>query len=538
MPIIGVDIGGTKCTVTLAGGDGRPAASRRIATGPPDPTLENIAHAVAELLTPAADDDLPIFGVACGGPLDAAAGLILSPPNLPGWDRIAVLSFLHQKFGGRGYLMNDANAGALAEWRFGAGRGKRNLVFLTLGTGLGGGIICDGRLIEGADGNAGEIGHVRLSEEGPIGYGKRGSAEGWCSGGGIARRVADGIETGELPADWPHRDAKAVVEAARGGDSHASRIIAEAGRRLGQTLAMLIDVLNPERIVLGSLFVRAADLIAGPLRDGLAAEALPASLAACEITAAELGEDLPQYQGIAVAEYWLDLEQNTASRGRHPPGLHFNARAAERSLADTDARPNLPESLLADTRSAVHLLAECVAGGGKILLCGNGGSAADAEHFAGELLKRFETPRPRPPLTGLDPALIARLEQAIPAIPLTGFTSLRTAVANDTDPAVDYAQLVSALGRPGDALVAISTSGDSANVCLAAEVARSMGMRVLALTGGGGGRLAGLADGCISAPGRSVAHIQELHLPVYHAISRALEAGFFGAGEASPSEPF
>lgn len=218
-----------------------------------------------------------------------------------------VVEFVEERLGGRAFLMNDANAGALAEWQSGAGRGRRHVVFLTLGTGFGAGIISGGRLLQGATGQAGEIGHVRLCEDGPLGYRKRGSAEGWCSGGGIAARVADLVEAGRLPGDWPHRDAKAVVEAARTGDADAGAILDEAGRRLGQALAILVDLLNPEVIVLGSLYVRAADLIEVPMRETLQREALPASLAACTIEPARLGERLPEYQALAVARYHLGL---------------------------------------------------------------------------------------------------------------------------------------------------------------------------------------------------------------------------------------
>jgi len=182
-----------------------------------------------------------------------------------------------------------------------------------------------------------------------------------------------------------------------------------------------------------------------------------------------------------------------------------------------------------DIERAFALLRDCYAGGGKALVCGNGGSAADAEHWSGELLKSFVRKRPlaADARRGLSARLAEGLQGALPMIPLTGFLSFRTAFANDADPELVFAQLVWALGRPGDVLVALSTSGDSANVCLAAEAASARGMRTVALTGETGGRLAELADVCIRTPARETHLVQELHMPVYHCLSLMLEDAFF-----------
>ncbi len=174
--------------------------------------------------------------------------------------------------------------------------------------------------------------------------------------------------------------------------------------------------------------------------------------------------------------------------------------------------------------------------GCKLLLCGNGGSAADCEHIAGELLKGFERSRPlraelRSALAAQGPegeALARRLQQALPAISLTGHPSFTSAWANDVDPNLGFAQLVVALGNAGDVLLAISTSGEARNVTLAACAARALGMTVIGLSGGDGGALAPLCDVCVTLPGGSVAEIQELHRPAYHYLCRAVEAHFFG----------
>ena len=207
-------------------------------------------------------------------------------------------------FGERDWLMNDTNAGLLAEWQFGAGRGTKNMVFLTHVTGFGAGLILDGRLYEGTTGDAGEVGHVRLSEDGPVGFHKAGSIEGFCSGNGIARLArlrgyGDGSTT-----------ARKIAEAARNGDNAALAIYEESERHLGQGLALIIDILNPECIVLGSMNVRCGDLLEKPMREVLEREALPSALKACRIVPAQLGKRLGEYQAIAVAMYHLREQSN------------------------------------------------------------------------------------------------------------------------------------------------------------------------------------------------------------------------------------
>ncbi|MCE5270864.1 SIS domain-containing protein [bacterium] len=183
-----------------------------------------------------------------------------------------------------------------------------------------------------------------------------------------------------------------------------------------------------------------------------------------------------------------------------------------------------------DIQSAFEILRDCFAAGGKLLLCGNGGSAADCEHISGELLKGFVSRRPlgEAERAALGEPLAAKLQGALPAIPLTGFSAFSTAFGNDVDPEYCFAQLVWALGRPGDTLLGITTSGNSANVLHAASAARARGMAVLGLTGSGGGKLAGLAGVTIRVPETTVHLVQQLHLPVYHALCLMLEEEFFG----------
>lgn len=200
-------------------------------------------------------------------------------------------------------------------------------------------------------------------------------------------------------------------------------------------------------------------------------------------------------------------------------------------LADLLARRPELIGLADDIRAAHGLFMDCYRGGGTALFCGNGGSAADSEHWAGELLKGFESRRPLAAgqRLGLDEAIAGKLQCGLPAIPLTGFPALRTAVANDIDPVLEFAQLVQAFGRPGWLFVGISTSGNAGNVCAAAQVARARGLRVLGLTGVGGGRLAALSDVCLRAPSARTCEAQEYHLPIYHTLCLMLEDALFGA---------
>ena len=304
MTIIGLDIGGTKCAVARAGENGVAHELARVPTGAPGPTLDALFAAIEQ----AAPGDSPVFGVSCGSPLNARTGVILSPPNLAGWDQIPVVSQLVARFGGEAHLMNDANAGALAEWMHGAAAGCRDVVFLTFGTGMGAGLVLNGRLYEGASGDAGEVGHMRLAEDGPVGYGKAGSFEGLCSGGGIARLAQEvarerGGEVAFNPGSIGDITAQHVAQAAERGDDVATSLLATVGESLGRGLAVLVDVLNPQIIVLGSIYVRSQQFIEPAMRRTLEAEALPQSLRACRVVPAALGDEIGNYAAIAVARY-------------------------------------------------------------------------------------------------------------------------------------------------------------------------------------------------------------------------------------------
>jgi glucokinase len=269
-----------------------------------------------ESLLDAKDEKAGAIGISCGGPLDQDRGIILSPPNLPGWDEIHITEYFTERTGIPAYLYNDANAGALAEWKYGAGKGCKDLVFITCGTGLGAGLILDGRLYSGASGQAGEIGHLRLMDYGPPGYGKLGSLEGFCSGGGIAKLARSMVEAelqqGRAPAFCPSFEAmgaitaKTVGDAAERGDPLARRIYEEVGKKLGLGLSVVIDVINPEIIIIGSIFTRSRDLLWPAAQEVIEREALPLARRACRVEPSMLGDAIGDYAALAAAQYGIE----------------------------------------------------------------------------------------------------------------------------------------------------------------------------------------------------------------------------------------
>lgn len=311
MKLLGLDIGGTKCAAVTANWDGERLQILKKEKCPTDHSVS--PEAMLERLFALADGILDgksdAVGISCGGPLDSAHGVILGPPNLPGWDDVPVTALAARHFGAPAHLQNDANACAVAEWKFGAGRGTRNMIFLTFGTGLGAGLILDGQLYSGTNDNAGECGHLRLERFGPVGYGKQGSFEGFCSGGGLAQlgcaMARERVQRGVCPAYYQNGEAgvtaKAIADAARAGDETALEVYRVCGEYLGRGLAVLIDLLNPQRIVLGSIFARSGDLLRESMEQSLRGEALAASAACCQIVAAELGESIGDYAALATA---------------------------------------------------------------------------------------------------------------------------------------------------------------------------------------------------------------------------------------------
>lgn len=296
---IGFDVGGTKCATSVGEcAEDSVKIIRREEFPTAGLTWQQTLERFAELAASVGKFDN--IGISCGGPLDSATGVVMSPPNLPGWDDVPVVKFFADRFGVPVRLQNDANACAFAEWKFGAGRGTRNMVFMTFGTGLGAGIVIDGKLYSGTNDNAGEIGHIRLAPTGPVGYNKAGSAEGFCSGAGMAklariRAEEKGIQLGE---DF---SAKELFRRVREGDEFCTAVFRESAAHLATILAYTIDILNPEVIVLGGVFMRQADLFMKELEPILEREALPLARKVCRIVPAALSENVGDYAALAVA---------------------------------------------------------------------------------------------------------------------------------------------------------------------------------------------------------------------------------------------
>ncbi len=542
---LGLDVGGTKCAVLLARVDRGIHFIDKIRF---DTHSEKGFDYAYNLLCASMEEILKrnnldfsrvnAIGVSCGGPLDSRSGVVLCPPNLPGWVNIPLRQMLSDKYGVPAFIQNDANACALVEWKLGAGRGTQNMIFLTMGTGMGGGVIAEGQLLRGHTDMGGEIGHLRLTEDGPVGFGKAGSFEGYTSGGGIGRQAQqltrEMIAAGNPPA-WT-RDGhseeeitcKLIADYARAGDADAIRFFQHIGRMLGKGLALLVDSFNPECIVIGSIFVRCEELLRPAMEEELRKEAIEFSLNGLRVVPAGTGEALGDLASIMVALHEMGIDPMATGAEDNPQVLAHYDRLFERY-------PQL-EGNRTEIMEAYVMLRDCYLGGGKVMVAGNGGSCADSEHIVGELMKGFLLKRPFPEsakariranTSELLPDAADLLQQGLPAIALTGHNALSTAVTNDLDPSLAIAQQAAGYGRAGDVLIGISTSGNAKNIALAVGVAKSMGIKTLGLTGGTGGRLKAACDCAIVVPGNQPADVQELHLPVYHTLCAMLEARFF-----------
>ena len=313
---IGIDVGGTKTAIVISANPPAVLGRTAFATLPhkgADRALKLAKEGIRRLL---AQQGLGIsaikrIGVSCGGPLDRIQGIIQSPPNLPTWDNVPIKAIMEEEFGAECQVENDANAGAVAEHRFGAGKGTQNMVFLTMGTGLGAGIITDGHLYHGTNDLAGEVGHIRLTRTGPVGHNKAGSAEGWASGGGMAQLATQAVARAaknkqqtaltKLLHSGKALTARDVGLAAQKGDRVALGILQSTGRRLGAVLSILVDLLNPERIVIGGLAMRLGDLLLEPARSVMRREALAPALVNCEVIPAALDERIGDVAALCVA---------------------------------------------------------------------------------------------------------------------------------------------------------------------------------------------------------------------------------------------
>ncbi len=314
MIVLGFDIGGTKSAVVLAevSPDSISFLGRKEVKTTKiwsDVIDQLIAEGINLFKINGLEGKTFKIGISCGGPLDSEKGIILSPPNLPGWDNVPIVMYIFQKLGVKGKLQNDADACALAEWKYGAGKGYQHLIFLTFGTGLGAGLIINGSLYTGASNMAGEVGHIPLADDGPIGYGKNGSFEGFCSGGGIAQLAKakayelkeQGIRASYIKADIDTITTKDVAESAEEGNPDGLEVFRISGRYFGRGLSILIDILNPEIIIVGSIYVRSGRFLLDEMDKEIKMQALEASRKAVTIVPAQLGEKIGDYGAVVTA---------------------------------------------------------------------------------------------------------------------------------------------------------------------------------------------------------------------------------------------
>ncbi|MDR5710056.1 MAG: ROK family protein [Armatimonadota bacterium] len=290
-----VDLGATNLRVGLVGPEGELVATLRARTPQegPQSVVEAIARLVEELC-PRAQEVPRRMGVGVPGPLSVAEGIVHAPPNLPGWREVPLRALLEERLGVTVILENDANAAAVGEWWRGAARGARHVLYITWSTGIGGGLLVDGRIYRGASDTAGEIGHITVDPLGPLcPCGRRGHLEGIAGGRAIARAAREALARGEPSRLVAVREitAREVAEAARGGDPLARRVLERAARMMGLAVGSMLNLLNPEVVVIGGGVARSWDLLEDPLVRAAREAAFEAPFRAARILVAALEDD-------------------------------------------------------------------------------------------------------------------------------------------------------------------------------------------------------------------------------------------------------
>ena len=311
--VAGIDIGGTKLATVVADNSGKILSKVRrptFADKGPEYAIQLLFEMVDETITKAnlKQEAISGIGVSCGGPLDTKTGIVYSPPNLPGWDAFPLKTRLETEFQIPVTIENDANASALAEYRFGGGRGYNTVLYMTMSTGIGGGIVINGQIFHGANDSAGEVGHQILLPNGPLcGCGKHGCLEAICSGPAIARRAKEAIQkqsntTILALADGHIETVKSehVLAAARQGDALALKLIDETAYYMGWGIANLVNILNPDIVLLGTIAIAAGDLLLQPIRKTVSDFAMARPAEAVKIMPAQLGESLGDLATIAL----------------------------------------------------------------------------------------------------------------------------------------------------------------------------------------------------------------------------------------------
>jgi glucokinase len=307
---LGLDIGGTKLAAGVVDRAGRVHSFAVVPTdaerGPQDGVERLVALGRLVVAKSGLDwADIGAVGIGCGGPLDSARGVLLSPLHLPAWTGVPITDLVEQAYERPATLENDATAGAAGEYRCGAGIGTRNMVYLTISTGVGGGVVLDGRLFRGTTGNGGELGHVTVDWHGrPCrGCGRRGCLEAYVSGTSIAERGREaGLEV---------ETASEVVAAAAAGDPVARAVWDETIEALACGVTSIVNLFEPERVVIGGGVSRAGEQLLAPVRDRVVAGALDPAGRAVEVVRSALGETVGVVGAAAVAYERIELVQSS-----------------------------------------------------------------------------------------------------------------------------------------------------------------------------------------------------------------------------------
>ena len=299
--VIAIDVGGTHLRAAAYAPESQiPLKHQRVKTHAPNEKIFDRMAALVEAIWPG---DVIAIGVSSPGPLDSRTGVVMATPNIKEWRNFPLTANLMKRFGVPAYLDNDANLAGLAEWKFGAGRGHHDVLYLTISTGVGGGVILGDRLLQGHHGLAAELGHVTVSDGGPVcGCGFRGHLEAFSSGTGIERFVADEIAAGTKSALTGKPSAKKIAEAALAGDKLARKAYARAGEYLGIGVANYLHIFDPSIVILGGGVSMSGKLLFEPFEESLQKHVFhPRYLEGLEIRQAELGDDAGLLGALALA---------------------------------------------------------------------------------------------------------------------------------------------------------------------------------------------------------------------------------------------
>lgn len=315
--LFGIDIGGTKIVISLGTSDGQIVGSKRIPSHGrgPDEVMPELFAAGYQLLEAAGitAEQLAAIGIGAPAPADIPQGILTAPVNNPKWRDVPIRDLVANEFKTETFFDNDANAGVLAEWLFGAGIGGNDVIYLTLSTGIGGGIITNGKLVHGKGFFAGEVGHICLDPNGPeCSCGMHGCYEAFCGGVAVAKRVQT-----ELAAQPEHPIVKyaggkidkidmiAIEKAVRDGNSYAVSLWDEIILRNAQAIGAIVNIFNPDKVVLGTIAWATGELFMKPLMEKLPQYCWAQTLANCDVVPSKLKRAIGDYAGIAVALNYL-----------------------------------------------------------------------------------------------------------------------------------------------------------------------------------------------------------------------------------------